>query len=225
MRPQALRAALTPEWSYPEAKVVWALRAALAALAVDSLTVEPRFTTRPLLFFSATAGLAASAAFAFVPTRRPRTLKAAEAAVLAAVALHVMGHAFGLYAAFGWYDTGLHFVLPLAMVLVLYALSQATGWIWSWTSVTPVEVAIYAFCMVVTLSVLWEIVEFGMDQVFHTKEQDDLLDTMVDLIADVVGAVLGALAAGLATRYGREHGMDKVSETPKRPYPSRAPVR
>lgn len=210
---------------YPEAKVVWALRAMLVALAAHSLTVEPRFTTRPLLFFSAVAGLAASVAFALVPTRRPRTLKAAEAAVLAAVALHVMGHAFGLYAAFAWYDTALHFAIPLAMVLVLYALSQATDWIWSWTTVSPVEVAIYVFSMAVTLSVLWEIAEFGMDTIFRTKEQDDLRDTMVDLIADVAGAVLGALAAGWTTRYGREHGMDKVSETPKRPSPSRAQAR
>ena len=225
MRLQTLRAAFTPEWSYPEAKIAWALRALLAALAAHALTVQPRFTTRPLLVATALAGLAASVAFAFVPTRRPRTLKASEIAVLAAVMLHVMGHAFGLYAAFAWYDTALHFVIPLATVLVLYALSQATGWIWSWRAVSPIEVAIYVFSMTVALSTLWEIAEFGMDQLFHTKEQDDLRDTMVDIIADVVGAILGAACAGWATRYGREHGMDKVSETPKRPYPSRAPVR
>lgn len=214
---------MTPEFRTPEAKAVWLIRAGLAALAAYSLAVEPEFTTRPLLFGSAMWGLFASLLFAFVPTQRPRTLKAAEAATLLAFAMHVMGHAFGWYAAFPWYDTILHFIVPLVIVLILYGLSQATNWIWHWQRVTSIEVGIYLFAMSVALATLWEIIEFGMDQLAGTREQDDLFDTMIDLMMDVLGAAIGAVVAAVATRTGRRRGFDKVSEDPKRPYPMRAP--
>jgi hypothetical protein len=222
-RPRALKDALTPELHTPEHKAVWTLRAALAALAIHSLVVEPVYSTKPLLFTSAAAGLLVSLAFAFVPTRRPRTLKAAESATLLAFALHVGGHVFGWYQNHAWYDTMLHFSVPLVSVLILYALSQATDWIWDWRKVTPVEVGIYLFAMAVALGTLWEILEFAMDQLFGTREQDGLFDTMIDLIMDVSGALLGSIAAAWATAYGRKHGHDKVSEEPKRPAPMRAP--
>lgn len=222
-RPRALRDALTPEFHTREHKAVWTLRAGLAALAVYSLAVEPVYTTKPLLFMSAAWGLVVSLGFAFIPTRRPRTLKSAEFGTLLAFALHVMGHTLGWYQQFPWYDTLLHFSVPLVTVAILYALSQATDWIWDWRKVTPLEVGIYLFAMSVTLGALWEILEFGMDQIFGTREQDGLYDTMIDLIMDVAGAALGSIAAALATRYGRRHGHDKVSEDPKRPVPMRAP--
>ena len=222
-RPRALRDALTPEFHTPEAKAVCALRTLLAALAIYSLSVEPAYTTRPLLFISAVWGLVVSFAFAFVPTQRPRTLKAAEFGLLLAIACHVVGHALGWYQNFAWYDTLLHFSVPLVAVLILYALSQSTGWIWDWRKVTPLEVGIYLFAMSVALGTLWEILEFGMDQLFGTREQDSLYDTMIDLIMDVAGALVGSIAAGWATAYGRKHGHDKVSEDLKRPVPMRAP--
>lgn len=220
---RAVRAALTPEWHHPTAKAVWALRILLAGLALYALTVEPRFTTRPLLVFSAVCGLLVSLAFAFVPTRRPRTLKAAEAAVLLAFAGHVVGHAFGVYQNWPPYDTVLHFSVPLITPLILYALSQSSPWLWDWRKVTPFEVGIYLFALAVTFGTLWEILEFGMDQLFGTREQDNLFDTMIDLIADVSGAALGAALGGYATRLGRRKGFDKVSEDPKRPAPARSP--
>lgn len=222
-RPKALREAMTPEFHTPEAKAVWLLRAGLAALAIYSLAVEPQFTTRPLLFLSSVWGLFVSLLFAFIPTRRPRTLKATEAAMLLAFAMHVMGHAFGWYAAFPRYDDVLHFAVPLVIVVILYGLSQATNWIWDWKRVTALEVGIYLFAMSVALGTIWEIVEFGMDQSFGTREQDGLFDTMIDLTLDVFGATVGSVAAAVATRIGRRRGFDKVSEDPKRPYPMRAP--
>ena len=219
----ALLAALTPEFHHPVAKVVWALRALLAALAVFAITVDPQYTTRALLVFSAIAGLAVSFAFAFVPTNRPRTLRAAEAAVLLAFSAHVVGHAFGLYARWAVYDTILHFAVPLVTPLILYALAQSSPWLWDWRSVTPLEVGIYLFALAVTFGTLWEIMEFGMDTFFGTKEQDDLPDTMIDLIADVLGAGIGAVIGALATKRGREKGFDRVSEAPKRDRPTRSP--
>lgn len=220
---RVVREAFTPEWCYPESKLVWALRALLVVLAVFSLVAQPRFTTRPLLFFSAVSGLLFSVGFAFVPTTRPRTLKAAEAATLVAFLAHVAGHAFGFYERFVYYDKVLHFLMPLAAALVLFALSQATRWIWSWRGVPPLPVFIYLFSMSVTLAALWEILEFAMDQLAGTDEQNGLFDTMVDIIMDVAGAAVGALVAALVTRYGERHGHDAVAEAPKRSEPRRAP--
>ena len=205
------------------AKAVWVVRAGLLALAGFALLTEPIYTTKPLLVSSALWGLVVSFGFAFVRTTRPRTLKAAELGTLLAFAMHVMGHAFGWYAAFPWYDSMLHFSVPLVTVAILYALSQATDWIWDWRRVTPLEVGIYLFAMSVALGTLWEILEFGMDTLFGTHEQDDLRDTMIDLIMDVSGAAIGSVAAAGATGYARRHGHDRVSEQPKRPYPMRAP--
>lgn len=219
----ALAAALTPEFHHPTAKLVWALRALLAALAVFAITVDPQYTTRALLVFSAVAGLAVSFAFAFVPTKRPRTLRAAEAAVLLAFAAHVVGHAFGIYQRWPAYDTVLHFTVPLITPLILFALAQSSPWLWDWRRVSPLEVGIYLFALAVTFGTLWEILEFGMDTFFGTKEQDGLPDTMIDLIADVSGAALGAVVGALATKRGREKGFDRVSEEPKRDAPARSP--
>lgn len=223
MKLRDVKDALTPEWKYPENKLVWALRLFLFGLAAFSIGVNPEFTTKPLLVASALFGLLASLGFAFIPTTRPRTLKAAEATVLGAFAMHVGGHAFGLYARFEWYDSALHFAVPLATVFMLFALSQATDWIWNWKRVSPLEVGIYLFSMTVALSACWEIMEFGMDQIAGTREQDNNFDTMIDLIADVMGAAIGAVVIAFTTRYAHNHGTDSVSEEPKRAKPRRAP--
>ena len=204
------------EWRTPEAKLVWVLRAALAALTLFALSAQPKYTTRPLLVLSAVAGLVASALFVLLPTRRPRTLKGAEAVALVAFTLHVCGHAFGLYEHLGWYDKALHVVESGALALVLFALSQATRWVWHWTDVRPFEVAVYVFAIVVTAGVFWEIAEFGMDTFFHTQEQNGNTDTMLDLLADTTGALLGSLVAAWMTHVARAEGPQAVSEAPRR---------
>jgi uncharacterized membrane protein YjdF len=193
--------------------VLWALRAWLAFLAGYSLAVTPTYTSTFLLVSSALTGLAASIGFALVPTQRPRTLQTAEAIVLASFILHVMGHAFGFYAHVPHYDKMLHVVVPAGAVYALYALSQSTRWIWRWTKVRPVEVAIYLFCILVTLGAVWELFEFGTDSLFGTHEQDDNSDTMLDLVADFVGALVGAVLVGLLTAYGRRNGFESIAES------------
>ncbi|MEA3200046.1 MAG: hypothetical protein QOE90_1474 [Thermoplasmata archaeon] len=220
-RPAAWREALTPEFGYLEAWIAWALRGVLAALAAYSLAVTPQYTTRPLLVTSALLGLAISLAFAFIPTRRPRTLKGAECAVLGMFVLHVIGHALGFYARFVHYDKVLHFVEPITIAITFYALSQSTDWIWQWRRVTPAEVFVYCWAMVVALGALWEILEFGMDTFFHTQEQNGNTDTMLDLLFDTLGGLAGSIAVAVATRHGREHGFDAVSEEPKSGAPRR----
>lgn len=219
----ACRQALTPELRYPEARLTWTLRAALVATAIYGLaTAAPGAA---ITVVTGATGLAASVGFAFVPTRRPRTLKAAEAFVLASFLLHAAGHAFGWYDRFDHYDKLLHTVVPFAAALTLWALSQASHWLWDWRHVPALPVGVYLFAMVVTLGTLWEIVEFTMDQLLGTDEQNGLADTMLDLVADTVGALAGAALVAALTHYGHEHGMDHVSEDPKRNAPRRGPAR
>lgn len=224
MRFKAAREALTPEFATPEAKIVWGLRAILFGFFVYALALNlnPQYTTKWLMVSYPLWGIVISLGFAFVPTRRPRTLKTAEAFTHMALLLHVAGHALDWYDLW-WYDKALHFVNPLVAVFILFALSQATDWIWNWRRVTPVEVGIYTFCMAVTVGAVWEIIEFGMDELAGTDEQNGLSDTMVDLILDVIGGAIGAIVVAIATRIGREKGHDAIAEEPKRRLPRRAP--
>lgn len=71
---------------------------------------------------------------------------------------------------------------------------------------SPLFVAIFVVCFSVTLGVLWEVFEFGMDAVNGTNMQrysdsvsrvdfsgrDALFDTMKDLILDLIGAIVVA---------------------------------
>ena len=52
---------------------------------------------------------------------------------------------------------------------------------------SPVYVALAAFCFSMTVGVLWEFFEFGMDRVFHLDI--GLYDTMEDLFVNFIGAV------------------------------------
>lgn len=209
------RKALRPEFSYPEAVLVWVLRASLVGLGAFALATGAKGqATLPVLAVAVGVGLGASLLFAFVETDRPRTLSAAEAAFLAMVSLHVAGHGLGLYERVAWYDRALHFALPLVTGLVFFALSQATDWVWDWRKVTPVEVGVYLFSMTLAVGALWEIVEFGTDTFLGTREQEGLVDTMLDLVADAAGAVVGAVAGGVLTSLGRKHGLHAVSEEP-----------
>lgn len=70
----------------------------------------------------------------------------------------------------------------------------------------PIALSWFAFCFAMTLGVIWEIFEFGMDELFGLNMQKSgLADTMYDLIVDTVGAFLGA-AAGFFYLKGRWFG-------------------
>jgi len=66
--------------------------------------------------------------------------------------------------------------------------------------------AFFAFCFALAIGTLWEIVEFGMDQIFGMNMQKSgLRDTMGDLIVNAVGALVGA-ATGFGYLKGRARG-------------------
>ncbi len=62
---------------------------------------------------------------------------------------------------------------------------------------TPGFIAFFAFTFAVAIGAIWEIFEFGMDQIFGTVMQKPMLgdpsaltDTMWDMIVNAVGAFI-----------------------------------
>lgn len=89
-------------------------------------------------------------------------------------------------------------------------------------NLSPVFVALFAFCFAVSLGVVWEIYEFTMDSVAGTNMQKFMLengemligqaalsDTMKDLIVDAIGAFVIA-AAGYASLIHKKGWVEKL---------------
>ena len=81
-------------------------------------------------------------------------------------------------------------------------------------NLSPVFVAVFAFCFAVTLGVFWEIYEFTFDGILHLNMQKfmlengtpfigraALMDTMKDLIVDCLGAFIMSFVGYLSLRY------------------------
>ncbi len=79
---------------------------------------------------------------------------------------------------------------------------------------SPLFVAVTAFCFAMTLGVLWEMYEFGMDVFVGTNMQKfaldggvdkvgqaALMDTMKDLIVDAIGSLVMSVAGYLSLKY------------------------
>lgn len=117
-----------------------------------------------------------------------------------------LGEAFDFYNRYWWWDVLLHGgsaigfgLIGFLFVFTLFEGDRFAAPAWA--------MALIAFSFAVTIGALWEIFEFGVDQIFGTNMQKSgLVDTMYDLIVDVVGASIGALAGGLYLR-GRGPGM------------------
>ncbi len=89
-------------------------------------------------------------------------------------------------------------------------------------NLSPVFVALFAFCFAVSLGVIWEIYEFTMDLIAGTNMQKFMLengekligqaalsDTMKDLIVDTVGAFVIA-AAGYVSLIHKKGWVEKL---------------
>ncbi len=101
-----------------------------------------------------------------------------------------MGEVRGYYTRFWWWDVILHtgsgFLLGLLGFLLVYVLNEKED---IDLQLQPKFVSLFAFMFAMGMGSLWEIFEFGMDQVFDLDMQKSgLVDTMWDLIVDGLGA-------------------------------------
>jgi len=119
-------------------------------------------------------------------------------AVIFVFASLFLGEFRSYYARFWWWDVALHatsgLLLGVVGFLLVYVLNESRR---INLHMRPGFVALFAFAFAVAGGTLWEIFEFGMDQVFGTTMQkpflDDpsgLTDTMWDLIVDALGAAI-----------------------------------
>ncbi len=116
-----------------------------------------------------------------------------------------LGEAMDFYERVWWWDIALHggSAIGFGLVGFLFMLMLFHG---DRYAAPPIAVSFFGFCFAVSIGAMWEIFEFGMDQVFGLNMQKSgLVDTMSDLMVDVLGASLGA-GAGFFYLKNRELG-------------------
>lgn len=108
-----------------------------------------------------------------------------------------LGEAFDFYNRFWWWDIAMHGGSAVGFGLIgfvlVFIMFQGDRF-----AAPPIAVAFFGFCFALAVGVVWEIFEFGMDQVFGLNMQKSgLMDTMGDLIIDTFGALIGSTAGFL----------------------------
>jgi len=153
---------------------------------------------------------------------------AMPAAMLIAYALFLYcaifhGEVRSFYYVFPHWDTILHTFSGAALGALGFSLISLLNGSESVTfRLSPVFVAIFAFCFAVSLGVIWEIYEFTMDYILGTNMQkfalesgepligqEALADTMKDLIVDAIGA-LAVAVIGFISMKSRAGWLERV---------------
>ena len=116
-----------------------------------------------------------------------------------------LGEVFDFYERYWWWDVALHFGSALGFGLLgflfIFMLFDGDRY-----AAPPWAIGFLSFCVAIAIGAIWEIFEFGMDQVFGLNMQKSgLIDTMYDLIVDTAGAGLGATAGFLYLK-GQQFG-------------------
>jgi hypothetical protein len=160
--------------------------AVFVAVSALVLTALPQLLANRVQLFLPNGFLAAIAAF-----------------VLATIYL---GEMHDFYNRFWWWDLALHGtsamgfgILGFLLILMLFEGDRYAA--------PPWAIGILSFCAAMTVGVLWEVFEYGMDQLFgFNMQKSGLHDTMGDLIVNAVGASIAGLA-GAAYLKGRALGL------------------
>jgi hypothetical protein len=138
-------------------------------------------------------GGAAAVAWAVRPVLLPR---AYDLALVLALTMQAWGEALGLYDSIAWFDNVVHFTLPFFGAPTLYIVLARLDVVPDPKDETHVRhyvgIAIVAFALGVALGGLWEIAEWGSDNMLGSSLQIDNDDTVGDLIADSLGAACGS---------------------------------
>lgn len=154
-------------------------------------------------------------AITLVPAIRARRIDAGVPLEIELVLLWFMvtdmtfGNWLGLYR-IAWYDKALHLsssiLIALVGFLAIYILHLTHG-----TRFHPWLDALAILLVTLGVGALWEIAEYGVDQLFarHTQAAPNFGphdDTMFDLMMDGLGGVIGAFLGPRYIRYSRRSG-------------------
>jgi hypothetical protein len=117
------------------------------------------------------------------------------ATILFVYASLFLGEVGDFYERFWWWDVLLHagsaigFGLIGAVTLILLFRQGKV-------QASPILVSVFVFSFALAVGAVWEIFEFGMDQLFGlSMQKSGLVDTMADLIVDSIGGLLAAAAS------------------------------
>ena len=104
----------------------------------------------------------------------PREL---EAVILIFIfAAEILGEIGSFYTHISWWDTMLHTINGFLMAAIGFALIDILNNSPKFhISLSPMFVAVVAFCFSMTVGVVWEFFEFGMDTIFGTDMQKDFI--------------------------------------------------
>lgn len=113
--------------------------------------------------------------------------------VVVAILVNIAGYALNLYDRFRWFDEVIHtytsFALTLLLALLLY------GDVLAGVRRSPFLLILTVTSLGIAVGALWEIAEWGYDQMVPENAILGKNDTIIDLILDCVGA----LAAGIVS--------------------------
>ena len=132
-------------------------------------------------------------------------------AVIFVFAALFLGEIREFYQRIWWWDVALHTVAGLLMgilgFLLIYVLNESKR---VELYMTPGFMAFFAFVFAVATGTIWEIFEFGMDQIFGLNMQKEmwgdpsgLTDTMWDMIVNAIGALLVSVTGWLYLRQNK----------------------
>lgn len=103
--------------------------------------------------------------------------------ILFIFAAEILGEIQGFYLRFAHWDTMLHTLNGFMMAAIGFAmidiLNQSPRLHFN---MSPIFVAIVAFCFSMTIGVLWEFFEYGMDVYTHTDMQKDTILTLISSV-------------------------------------------
>ena len=101
-----------------------------------------------------------------------------------------LGQFGGLYDRWHWYDSFLHFISALAFGLAGF-LPLFVFYVHNKLRLPKSIILFFTFFFCLGVGALWEIIEYGIDNVFGTNMQvNSLDDTMIDLMLNGLGAVV-----------------------------------
>jgi uncharacterized membrane protein YjdF len=135
------------------------------------------------------------------------------------------------YEKFNWWDSMLHTLTGSMIAILGFSIVNSINYSKKHSmNIDPVLVALFAICFAITIGVLWEIVEYGVDGTFGTNMQRyadlytsvdfvgrrALMDTMKDLMLDTIGASVIAIIGFISIRHQkdafREWTISKIEE-------------
>jgi len=123
-----------------------------------------------------------------------------------------LGEARGFYARYWWWDIMLHTISGLNLgfmgFVILFVFFSANK-----IKASALLIALFSFCFAVALGAVWEIYEYGMDNMFGLNMQKSGLDdTMWDLIVDSIGAFWASGLGFLYIKFNRGYVVKRLIE-------------